>query len=38
VSIGVAELQPNETHSGLYERADALLYKSKNGGRNSVSG
>jgi len=38
VSIGVAELQPDETHSALYERADALLYKSKHSGRNSVSG
>ena len=38
VSIGVAELLPDETHSALYERADSLLYKSKHAGRNSVSG
>jgi diguanylate cyclase (GGDEF)-like protein len=38
VSVGVAELEPGETHSKLYERGDALLYASKHAGRNSVSG
>lgn len=38
VSVGVAELGPGETHERLYERGDALLYKSKHAGRNSVSG
>ncbi|HEV8549749.1 MAG TPA: GGDEF domain-containing protein [Polyangiaceae bacterium] len=38
VSVGVAELQPGETHAKLYERGDALLYASKHNGRNSVSG
>jgi len=38
ISVGVAELAAGETHSQLYERGDALLYKSKHAGRNSVSG
>lgn len=38
VSIGVAELQPGETPQKLYERGDQLLYASKHGGRNRVSG
>ena len=38
VSVGVAELQPHESPTKLYERGDALLYASKHNGRNSVSG
>jgi len=38
VSIGIAELAPGETPQKFYERCDALLYESKHGGRNRVSG
>ena len=38
VSIGVAELASGEAPEALYERTDALLYESKHGGRNRVSG
>ncbi|HEX6766774.1 MAG TPA: GGDEF domain-containing protein [Polyangiaceae bacterium] len=37
VSLGVAELARGETQSAFYQRADALLYESKNSGRNRVS-
>jgi diguanylate cyclase (GGDEF)-like protein/hemerythrin-like metal-binding protein len=35
-SFGVAELQPGEGIEGLLHRADAALYRAKNGGRNRV--
>jgi len=36
VSIGVAERLPEEPPSGLMARADAALYRAKQGGRNRV--
>ena len=36
MSIGVAELRPNERSSSLVNRADAALYVAKNTGRNKV--
>lgn len=36
VSIGVAEIEQGDTCSKLIERADSLLYKAKNSGRNCV--
>ena len=36
ISIGVAELQPNETVAALIERADAALYRAKLAGRDRV--
>lgn len=36
VSIGVAELRPDETPAALIARADAALYRAKHGGRNRV--
>lgn len=36
ISIGVAELRPNERSASLIERADAALYQAKNSGRNKV--
>ena len=35
-SLGVAELQPGERLSELFERADRLLYRAKQAGRNRV--
>jgi hemerythrin-like metal-binding protein len=35
-SFGAAELQPGEGIEGLLHRADAALYRAKNGGRNRV--
>ncbi len=35
-SFGVAELRPGESSEGLLDRADAALYRAKNGGRNRV--
>jgi len=37
VSIGVAQLQSNETTEKAIARADAMLYRSKHNGRNQVS-
>ncbi|MBU6429709.1 MAG: sensor domain-containing diguanylate cyclase, partial [Cyanobacteria bacterium REEB65] len=36
VSIGVAELLPEEAPQGMLERADAALYEAKHAGRNRV--
>ena len=38
ISVGVAMWQRDETASELISRADALLYKAKEGGRNQVCG
>jgi diguanylate cyclase (GGDEF)-like protein len=37
VSIGVAERRPGEPLAALLVRADAALYRAKNGGRNCTS-
>lgn len=37
MSVGAAQLGPNEKISELIERADAALYKSKQNGRNQVT-
>ncbi len=37
VSIGVAQLQPEETFEGLMARADVQLYQAKGAGRNRVN-
>jgi diguanylate cyclase (GGDEF)-like protein len=36
ISAGVVMLQPNETPDSILARADAVLYRAKNGGRNRV--
>jgi PleD family two-component response regulator len=36
VSIGAAQLLPNESFSHFLERGDAALYKAKAAGRNRV--
>ena len=36
-SMGVAQSSHTQTPHGLYERADAALYRSKNAGRNRVT-
>ena len=36
ISLGLAELRPNEGFDALYARADAALYAAKEGGRNRV--
>jgi len=36
LSLGVAELGPEEEPAALYQRADGLLYAAKRGGRNRV--
>ncbi len=38
ISVGVAELGTDEGPEALYVRTDTLLYQSKHGGRNQVSG
>ena len=37
-SFGIAEWQRGETYGDLFARADAALYRAKNGGRNRVEG
>jgi len=37
VSVGLAELQENETEDELFIRADNLMYQSKTSGKNKVS-
>lgn len=37
ISVGVAQLEPDESASALLRRADAALYRSKSGGRSMVS-
>lgn len=37
LSIGIAELQPDDTQDSLFSRADEQLYKSKERGRNTIS-
>ncbi|QOP41702.1 sensor domain-containing diguanylate cyclase [Sulfurimonas marina] len=37
VSIGLTEVEPNDTEDSIYKRADTFLYKSKNNGKNQVS-
>jgi diguanylate cyclase (GGDEF)-like protein len=36
LSIGVAQIQENETLPGLIDRADKALYRAKKEGRNRV--
>jgi len=36
--LGVAEYRPGEAPEAVVERADAALYRAKNGGRNQVRG
>jgi len=38
VSAGVAALAPDDTMQSLVERADGLLYRAKEEGRNGVCG
>lgn len=37
LSIGIAELRPNESEKELFERADQAVYQSKGKGGNSIS-
>lgn len=37
LSIGITESEPDDTPSGILERVDQLLYKSKENGKNRVS-
>jgi len=37
VSIGLTEVKINDTEDSIYKRADELLYKSKNNGKNTLS-
>jgi diguanylate cyclase len=36
ISIGVASASPDDTPESLFQRADAALYRAKNGGRNCL--
>lgn len=36
ISIGVGEMQPDDTEQSLFDRADAALYAAKSAGRNCV--
>ena len=38
ISVGVAELRPDDTPQTLIERADGCLYAAKRNGRNQVVG
>lgn len=38
ISLGAAELMPEEDEEGLFRRADAALYCAKAGGRNQTAG
>jgi diguanylate cyclase (GGDEF)-like protein/PAS domain S-box-containing protein len=37
VSIGATLIKPNETYEKFFERADQLMYKSKQAGRNQIT-
>jgi len=36
ISLGVAEVEENDTKNELMKKVDALLYKAKNNGRNCI--
>ncbi len=37
ISIGLSEVNESDSEDTIFKRADALLYKSKNSGKNKVS-
>ena len=37
VSIGLTEVENNDTEDLIYQRVDKLLYKSKNSGKNKIT-